>query len=289
MINASSWRRWLPASLMLFAALWNPVADAVNPPGWVGIIAPAKAVDIRAGLRGRLQQMHVQVGDQVNEGDLLVTIDATLLKEELAIARSTLDSARAELASADSQARHDHNRYERLRKAGAAVSAEDLDNAAADLAIATAARDAAKARMAEKQGEIERLQRSLQQAEVRAPFTGIVGLRYLESGSLVTDTSALLRLLATQRLVARFAVPPAEASALTVGQPVAVMLASASAADSGTTTTVNARLSWLAPAVDVASQMVFAEALLGDDHPGLRAGLDAWVSINAQTLAEAAP
>lgn len=277
---------------VLLACFWAHTVQAGDSgQGWVAIIAPAKAVDISAGIDGRLQSLTVQVGDRVDEGQLLATIDAKLLKEELRIAHSAHDSARAELASAEQQARHDHARHQRLLKAGQAVSVEDLDNAAADAAMAISAQDAARARMAQKAGEIERLQQSLQRAKVTAPFGGIIGMRYLESGSLVTDHTPLLRLLTNERLVVRFAVPASQAAILQVGQPVKVTLGQTpiisttqSRADTELTTEHNGRISWLAPAVDVASQMVFAEAMLADHGHKLRAGLDAWVRLETDAL-----
>lgn len=250
---------------------------------WIGILAPAHAVDLAANLDGRLQQIQVDVGDQVQEGELLATIEARVLEEDLPIARAALASAEAELTNAESQLQHAESRYQRLQRAGQAIAREELDNAAAELSSAHSAKAVSAARVAEKKGAIERLQTSLKRSEVRAPFNGIISLKYLEAGTLVADKTPLFRLMANDDLVVRFAVPPNQTGSLQVGTPVEVILnqpqtATPHQGHSG-------QVSWIAPVVDIASQMVFVEATLNAGANQLRAGMDAWVRLAHAELA----
>lgn len=252
-------------------------------PSWIGIIAPARSVDVVANLDGRLQTLHVIVGQQVRQGQALATLEARVLQEDLPIARAALDSAQAELGNAESQLQLSQVRLERLKKAAQAFSQEELDRAQAELSQAHSNQQMAIARVAERQGQIERLQTALQQTEIIAPFDGMISLRYLEAGSSVTSQTPIMQLMAHDELVVRFAVPAEQASQLRIGQSLNIALGDQS--HQHQRFDHRAQISWIAPAVDVASQMVFAEAQLTSPHAQLRAGLNAWVSHHDSALA----
>lgn len=243
---------------------------------WIGIIAPARSVDVVANLEGRLQALHVTVGQQVQQGQRLATLEAQVLQEDLPIAQAALASAQAELGNAESQLQLSQVRLTRLQKAAQAFSQEELDRAQAELSQAQSNQQMATARVAERNGQIERLQTALQQTEIVAPFGGMISLRYLEAGSSVASQTPIMQLMASEELVVRFAVPAEQSSQLSIGQSLTIALGDQS--HQYQRFDHQAQISWIAPAVDVASQMVFAEAQLTSPHGQLRAGLNAWVS-----------
>lgn len=102
-----------------------------------GFIEAEKA-SVTTELGGRIEALHAREGDEVEAGDLLVQLDASLLQPQIQIARANLGVAEATLA---------------LVKAG--VHKETLAHAKALVAQAEAARDAAKVAWTDAQAMLE--------------------------------------------------------------------------------------------------------------------------------------
>jgi multidrug efflux pump subunit AcrA (membrane-fusion protein) len=92
----------------------------------------------------------------------------------------------------------------------APLAAEEL--AAADHAAegARAAHAAATARVQERAAEAQRLRAVLAETELRAPFAGVVAVRYATPGAMVAKATPVLRLVASDDAIVRFAVPETE-------------------------------------------------------------------------------
>jgi multidrug resistance efflux pump len=101
---------------------------------------------------------------------------------------------------------------------------------------------------------VQQLQQTLTNTEIRAPFTGVVAVRYADPGAIVSQIKPIVRLVSDDRFL-RFAVPEEQRSALRVGLPVHASFDSQRLAASGTVEKV-------APEVDPASGTVFVEAAL---------------------------
>jgi multidrug resistance efflux pump len=102
--------------------LAEPQASGLTASGFI----EAEEIDIAPELGGRVAQLLVEEGDDVEGGDLLVRIDGTLLEAQIELARADVEIARAELAQVEAGARP-----------------EQIRQAEADLAQAEAARDGA--------------------------------------------------------------------------------------------------------------------------------------------------
>lgn len=239
---------------------------------WIGVLAPARELDLAANQEGRLHFLNVAVGDAVEQGQILGQIEPRGLSEDINTAEAALNSALVESASAHSQTLRSAERLERLRRAGSAIARETVDEASTSYEQAKAAEQSAEARVIERRNTLTRLQKSQQRSAVRAPFSGIVSQRYSDDGALVNDDTLLLRVVASDGLVVRFALPSAMANELRIGQTLWVQFGHESGANQA------ARLSWIAPVVDLASQLVFAEAWLEQGEQTHSAGLEVWVS-----------
>ena len=122
-----------------------------------GTITPRRQEDLTFSSSGTVTRVAVEVGDEVEKGDLLATIDSTAL-------RARLDAAEAQLTAAETQADGDGD-------------ASSTQRAADDAAVASAQSDVAAA------------QDALAAATMRAPFAGTVSAVGYEVGDQVGSGS----------------------------------------------------------------------------------------------------
>ncbi len=238
----------------------RPVEAPVATPGeaqkgWIGVLLPLESVDVAAQTAGRLERVTVRPGDRVRGGDLLARVDTSLAEQDLRRAEAALRVAQAELTRARTRAEQERSRFERRARASDVLSREEVDAAELDARAAEAEAAAAEARVAQETAAAGQLRKAVEQAEIRAPFDGIVALRHLDAGATVAPGTPVARVVTGGDLLARFAVPSGEIETLAVDRPVAVVTSDGSAH--------TAIVSHVAPELDLASQMVFVEARLG--------------------------
>lgn len=145
---------------------------------FTGRLAAPQSVEVRARVSGYIEKVHFKEGGEVQQGDLLVTLDqrpyqaaVDRLKAELSAARS-----RAELASAEAK------RAEGLA-ATQAISKETFETRAKSAVQAAEAVHSAEANL--RLGELD-----FEFTEVRAPISGRVSNARVTAGNLVTGGSA---------------------------------------------------------------------------------------------------
>src|SRR5436305_754235 len=85
-------------------------------------------------------------------------------------------------------------------------------------------RPAAGERRREEQVGVEQLTKIVARGEVRAPFAGTVGVRYLDPGAMVSASTPIVRIIGARDRVVRFAIPERDRPGLAPGQPVAIVL-----------------------------------------------------------------
>jgi len=140
---------------------------------YVGRFEASRAVEVRPRVSGQLVGVHFTDGQIVRKGQLLFTIDARPFNAALAEARADAASARSDLELA----RVNLARANRLI-ADEAVSQSDLDQLNARVRAASAALAAADARVRSRALDVEFTQ-------VRAPISGRISDRRVDSGNLV--------------------------------------------------------------------------------------------------------
>lgn len=179
-----------------------------------GSLRPADVVVVRAQVTGTLQNLRVDRGSSVSQGQALATIQAEGVQSQAIGAKAAVAAARAALALAEKKLEASRT----LHKAGA-ISDVDLkaaeaefENAQAQVASATAQSAAA--------GE------SASRATVSSPITGVVSDRKKQRGEAVNAGDELLTVVNPRELELAANVPVDEAGAVKVGQSVRFTLAS---------------------------------------------------------------
>lgn len=141
------------------------VQKVVNATGEVRAI---DLVTIGAQVSGKIEHLHVKVGQEVKKGDLIAEIDSTTQQNEVDINKSRLDSYQAQLAAAKVSLGVAEKQYKRMQKLkkGNAASEEDLENALDTY-------ETAKSRVVELESSIKETEISLSTAETNLGYTKI--------------------------------------------------------------------------------------------------------------------
>lgn len=186
------------------------VAAVQAAPAEVKLVLPGtlrawQDTPLYARAQGYLRRLHVDLGDEVEAGQLLAEIDTPDLDQELAGMRAELARARAHLALAQSIG----ERTEALRAQGA-VSKNEADQRATEVRTRQADLDLAQAR-------VSRLEELTRFKRVRAPFAGRITQRPADPGVLVSETTQLFRVAETGRLRVQVQVPQSHIRAVAPG------------------------------------------------------------------------
>lgn len=212
----------------------------------VGTLTPDEAVIVAPEIAGRIERIAFREGQKVAAGDVLVELDKAILRAELAKFRSDLTLARA-----------NHERMVTLSREGMAAR-QARDEALAALRSAEAGLALAEAR--------------LEKTTIRAPLSGVVGLRSVSVGAYVTPGQAIVELADIDPIKLDFRVPELALSELRTGQPIRVMV------DARPGRTFEGTIYAIDPLVEVAGRAIRLRARIpnpdGELAPGLFARVD---------------
>jgi membrane fusion protein, multidrug efflux system len=207
----------------------------------IGSVQAVQGVTVSADLPGIVERIAFQSGDQVRKGDLLVELDVSQEVAQLAAGESALKLARLNL-----------ERMEGLSDQGITSRAE-LDRMRAEA-------EQAAARVGETRATIQR-------KRIRAPFTGVLGIRQVNLGQYLNGGDPVVPLQALDPIFVDFAVPQQEAGKLEVGNAVTVT------AEGLSGPAVSGRVSAVDAVVDVATRNVRVQATFDNAarklHPGM--------------------
>jgi multidrug efflux system membrane fusion protein len=213
----------------------------------------------RAGSDGRPRA--AQAGDRVARGTVLARVRDADYRERVNQGRARLSEGEASLT----KARLD------LERARTLFAAESLTKP--DLDAAQAAFEAAQARTAAAQADIELALSALRDCALMAPSTGIILERRVEVGSLVAQGTVGLLLGDVSSVKARFGIPDAMIQSVKHGEDINVFVeAVASTAFAG-------RVTAIAPTADPQSRVFDVEVTIPNQDGRLRPGMIGTVAI----------
>ncbi len=207
--------------------------------GAIGTGAAAQGVDLTVEAAGIVKSINFKSNQQVERGEILVQLDDGVQRADLDAAKTqaTLDQQRLDRALA-------------LQKRGVG----------SDVAV-----DEARAASQASASQVDRLQAVLDQRQLKAPFSGTIGIPRVEVGQYLSasQTVATLQDLTTMRV--DFSVPEQQLSLLQIGQPVRFGATEEEMNFSGSVTGID-------PKVDPATRLVAVRAEIGNPEGLLSPG-----------------
>lgn len=213
----------------------------------VGSLVANESVVIRPEIAARVTTIHFKEGQPVSRGALLVSLDAA--------------DAQAQLAASQAEVNLATQRYERAQELfkKTFISQQALDEARENLASAKARLDQVKVRV--------------DKSQLRAPFSGVLGLRQVSVGAFVQPGQEIVRLEDYASLKLDFRVPEIHLARVKVGQPVSVKV------DSFPRQSFTGHVYATEPAIDEKTRSILARARVDNNKSQLRPGMFARVEI----------
>lgn len=220
-----------------------------------GNVAAWQEVVIGSEVTGqRLMDVRVNVGDVVQKGQVLATINTDQLMSQRAQVEANIAEAKAVLADASQNA----ERAKGLQNSGALSSQE--------VSQYLTAKQTAQARLEAAQAQLKSIDVQLQQSQIVAPDAGVISARQATTGSMPQIGQELFRMILQQRLEWRAEVTASELSQINTGM--SALITPADPRDPVLKGTVR----MVAPSVDTTSRnaLVYVDLPI---HRSLRAGM----------------
>lgn len=218
---------------------------------YLGSMLSRASVNVLPQVAGYIRKLHVKPGQTVLAGAPLVEIDAREPSAALASASASREAAAARLALA-TQSR---DRVEAMYRAGL-TSGQELDQARAEEASATATVRAAVAQVSQRQVDVGYY-------VVRAPVPGVIGEVQARVGDYITATTRLTSISGAAGLELTVGVPAGRARTLAADAPVELL-------DGDGKVLASSQAFYVAAEVDPRTQLVAVKATFPDGL-GLRA------------------
>jgi len=148
-----------------------------------GSLQAERRADLRAEVSAMVLKVHKENGEMVRKGDLLVTLDSSVLRDNLNSAEESFRAATQSLDGAERQ----FQRMKSLQSQGM-VSTQGLEESELKRNAAQSEFVASKARVAAAKQQLER-------TEVRAPFQGVVSARKASAGDTAQMGKELIQVI----------------------------------------------------------------------------------------------
>jgi RND family efflux transporter MFP subunit len=174
-----------------------------------GSLSPLTAAVVKSKVAAEVARVHVQEGQRVASGQMLVSLDTADLKARYDAQMATVAEMKARL---DLALKNEANNRALLQKNFISQNAFDAVTNSAEVARANL-------KSAEAQAAIS--QRALNDAAIRAPFDGTVAKRMVNIGEKVSPDTSVVQVVDLSRMELEAMVPVAEIPGIRIGQELA--------------------------------------------------------------------
>lgn len=257
------------------AQTWPDVYEAT------GVVRARTTATLSAKIVAQIQEVTVNPGDRVRQGQTLITLDSRDLEAAVRraeAARSEAQSAVPEVDNAIAGARAQLDlaqaTFRRIDDLASkkSVSAHELDEATARLKAAQSSHEAARAKRAQLEARLAQVEQEIRSASIvrdyariTAPFDGLVTAKIADAGMLAAPGASLLTIERDSGYRFEAGVEEIRMGSIRRGQSVSVTIAALDRA-------VTAQVSEIVPAVDAASRTYTVKLDL-PPTPNLRSGV----------------
>jgi membrane fusion protein (multidrug efflux system) len=219
-----------------------------------GTLRAEEGVELQAETNGKVVKINFSEGAPVKQGALLVKLNDSDLRAN--VARFQEQQKIAELRE---------QRYATLLARGV-VSRQDYDNMASDVSV--------------QKAQVELYRAQIEKTEIRAPFDGVVGLRYVSDGAYVNAATRIATLQRLDKLKIDFSIPEKYSGRVGVGGAISFTVA-------GGLRHFTARIFAIDPRIDAATRTLLLRAVADNTDRSLLPGAFANVSLDLEAVPDA--
>jgi RND family efflux transporter MFP subunit len=256
--------------------------DQISPEAaerYSATISPIQTIDMAfksAGLIDRIHQVHgadgrtrdVQAGDQVSKGTELAVVRALDYEQRVQQAQAQVAQYEAQLTQAQASFREaeiEYNRAKTLFESASLVKPQ-YDQAKGRYESTQASVAVAQAAIATSRTLVDQAKLSLGDTALRAPFTGWITARNVETGSLVGNSTVGFSMMDTHLVKAVFAVPDVSLKIVRLGQRQTVFLDALQRPLTGVVTSIS-------PQADPKGRVFLVEVTIDNPREDVRPGM----------------
>jgi membrane fusion protein (multidrug efflux system) len=207
----------------------------------IGTVAAVQGVTVSADLPGTVERIAFESGTAVREGEVLALLDTRQEQAQLTAAEAQRDLARLN--------------FERMRGLlnERVISQSEFDRATAE----------------QRQGDarVGEIHAAIARKTIRAPFSGMLGIRRVNLGQYLSGGDALVTLQSLNPIYVNFGVPQQSSSQMRVGSPVRIT------SDSLPGVEFSGRVTAIDSIVDEATRNIQVQATLANPGGKLRPGM----------------
>lgn len=232
-----------PPSVSVVAVHTGPIANQLTV---AGVFQAFQEIDVHGKVSGYIRRINVDIGDRVRQGQTLAVLEVPELQAQVVGAQAGITQTQQNVQRLQNEVAREqagyaavHASYIRLKEASdqqpGLVAAQEIDDALGRDRSAAAQVDAAKAAVAAAQGQLGvsraeslRVSSLERYATITAPYTGVVTMRYADTGSLVPAgtaegaNQAVVRLAQSDVLRLRMPIPERDVPLVHVGSRVQI-------------------------------------------------------------------
>ena len=233
------------------SAVTTAVAQRATWPSTLDVIGTAQAIQgvtVGADLPGIVSAINFESGRTVHSGDVLVELDTREEKAQLAAAESDRDLAKI-----------NYDREQQLVKDGV-VPRSDYDNA--------------YAQMKSTEAKVGGIQATIQRKTIRAPFSGILGIRQANLGQYLAAGQAIVPLQSINPIYVNFGIPQQSAPEMKVGRRLRVTC------DDLPGVEFNGQVTAVDSVVNESTRNIQVQATLANPRGNLRPGMYVQVQVS---------
>ena len=207
----------------------------------IGTVAAVQGVTVSADLPGTVDRIAFDSGKWVRQGEVLVELDTRQERAQLAAVEAQRDLAGV-----------NYSRMQGLLKEGI-ISRADYDTADAG--------------QKETQARVGEIRATIERKTIRAPFSGVLGLRQVNLGQYLSAGDPIVPLQSLNPVYVNFGIPQQEASQAKIGRPVRVSARDLAGPEFG------GRVTAVDSVVDPATRNIQVQATLANPAGKLRPGM----------------
>ncbi len=216
-----------------------------------GTLRPDEEVDLSFETSGKIVGIFFTEGTRVKKGDLLAKINDRPLQAQLL-------KLQAQKKLAEEKEFRQRNLLSRD-----AISQESYDQVVTELQSLDA--------------DIQLIEARIAETELRAPFDGMIGLRYLSEGSYATPSTKIARLVKFSPLKLEFSIPERYSGEVSKGYPIQFSV-------DGVNKPFEAKVYAIDPKVDINTRTIVVRALYPNTHEELKSGRYADITLEVNQM-----
>ncbi len=184
-----------------------------------GALRPKEMVDVNPKGTGRIENIYFQVGDNVENGQLIARIENDEVEQQVKRSEAAYEVSKANIVSRQAELENSMANLARAQQLfdEGLLSPQEYQQQKSSLRVMEAQLKLAEAQAQQSIAELSELNIRLEQTDILAPMSGIVSVRYVDPGALVTPSNSILQVVNLKTMVTQGNVPERSIGRLRVG------------------------------------------------------------------------